>query len=368
MKRIIVSFALLLLPLQLIAQTYTYQPPEQINDGIKTADARDMNVNLDLIEEGIKKVSSGEYQKMDALLIAKNGKLVVEAYFNGFSRDQLHQTRSVTKSVAGLLTGIAIDRGDLPSINEEVFKYLPDHQSYRTKKHDTIEIKHLITMTSGLEWLESSVPYGSPENDETRMLDQADWLNYVLSKPVIHEPGTQWAYSGGVANLLAEVMKNATGMPLNQYAEKNLFSHLGIENYTWWSNSNTGRISASAGLSITPRSMLKLGLLYQKGGKWDGKQIVSADWIRQSTQMQVEGQQLGPFMVHYGYLFLVGDPLFEAPNLKGFYVASGNGGQVIWVIPKSDLIIVITGSNYDSELGQSQIIDIFMNHLWPALQ
>lgn len=347
---------------------YTYQSPPLLNDDIPVASTHDVGLNTQLLEEVVRQIKDQAYVNVDALLIIKNNKLVLEEYFNGYSRDSLHTLKSISKSVTGLLAGIAIDKGKIPSLESKMMDFLPNYQSYRRPEHEQITIHHMLSMTAGIQWQESNVPYGTDANDETMMYRQEDWFPYVLQKPVVEQAGSKFEYNGGIANLLAQVIKNASGISADSFAEKYLFQPLGIRPYYWHKSRHTDYVSAAAGLHLRPRDMAKLGLLYLNKGKWKNKQVISKSFMEKTMRVQIKGQELGPFMVHYGYMGLVAYPLVEMPGLEESYVASGNGGQIIWVMPKLDMAVIITGSNFNNELSQTQPIEMVMKYIYPALK
>ncbi|MEL7123738.1 MAG: serine hydrolase [Bacteroidota bacterium] len=360
---------LLLVPTFVFSQkTYTYRAPKPLQDGIEVASAKDQSVNVELLEKVVQKIKANDYVNVDALLIIKDDQLILEEYFNDYTQDQLHTQRSISKSITALLAGVALDKGFLPSLDAKMMDYLPKYQSYRKPEHEKITLHHMLSMTTGIEWKESDVQYGTDENDETQMYKRKDWFPYVLSKPVVEEPGTKFEYNGGVANLLAQVIKNATNLSADEFADQHLFTPLGIQEFKWNKSKHTGYVSAAAGVQMRPRDMAKLGLLYLNKGKWKGKQLISQQFMEATMRTQIEGQQLGPFMVDYGYMGLVADPLIDAPGLKDSYVASGNGGQIIWVMPHLDVAIIMTGSNFNNELGQSQPIEIVLQYIYPAVK
>ncbi len=347
-----------------------YLNPPQLRDGLPTSSARAAGFNLELLTQLSNKIDSGQYVNVHSVLVLHKGKLVYEKYSGGFGRDSIHSMRSISKFITSTLVGIAVDRGDIPSIEERIFDFLPEYESLKTPEKYEIRLKHLLNMTAGIEWRESDVPYGTDENDETQMYRDGEWVRYTLSKPLIHQPGTKWEYSGGLANLMAAILQNATGMPGDEYARRYLCKPLGIQQFKWNKNKDHGWVSAAAGVSITPRALAKIGQMFLDSGYWKGNKVLSKGWTEASGKNQIppeESGQIGPFAIGYGYttLVILKGPDFM-PGLKGF-AATGNGGQILWILPEDDLVMVMTGGNYDSELSQTQPIDMAVRYVYPAL-
>ncbi len=269
---------------------------------------------------------------IDSLLIVRGGYLVYEHY----QQDQasLHNVKSVTKSVTSALAGIAIQAGDLDNIDEkigfllpEVFATIPD----RAKRE--ISVPDLLTMRSGLEWVE----YGP---SAIQMTASPDWVRFVLERPLIHPPGTQFNYSTGDTQLLAAVIQNLTGMTLLDYAALYLFGPLGITARRWPSDPQ-GINVGGAELKLTPRDMAKFGYLYLNGGTWSGDQIVSAAWVRESGVYRTLFDPESPDdceTLGYGYLWWLRP---QGPHES--MIAVGYGGQFVYVIPALDIVVVMTG-------------------------
>jgi CubicO group peptidase (beta-lactamase class C family) len=185
----------------------------------------------------------------------------------------------------------------------------------------------------------------------------ADPIEYILAKPLVNEPGTSWYYSGGGTNLLGEVIRETTGMRMDDFAEKNLFAPLGITNYEW-DFINPDMIHASGNLKLRPRDMAKLGYLFLNKGKWEEHRVVSEEWIDQSTT----GYLSPPWADGYGYQWWL--RIYDSGSLPiGSYFAAGWGGQRITVFPRLDMVVVFTGGNYVEDEPVDLIIE---QHILPA--
>lgn len=263
------------------------------------------------------------YPNIQSLLIVKNGKLVAEAYCKKeHPWDQLHNVMSVTKSVTSLLAGIAFDQGLLNSLDSSVYGYLPEYFDDDLRKRD-ITIRHVLTMETGLNF-DDEVHTSQMRNYKGNSLD------YVLNKDLVFLPGTDWYYGDGNPQLISGIIQKVSGKTTSAFAEEFLLQPLRIENYRWESHAD-GLTYGAVSLWLTPRDMARIGLLVANRGIWEGQRIVSAEWINESTQIQSEFQD-------YGYYWHI------LPNL-GFQ-ASGHGGQIIWVFPGKNLVVVITSDPY----------------------
>ncbi|GAI75741.1 unnamed protein product, partial [marine sediment metagenome] len=206
---------------------------------------------------------SNKYFPENSMLIFKDNKLVFEEYFEGhkykwdapkhhgelvtWDRTMLHDVKSVTKSITSTCIGIAVDKGFIESVHQSIFDYLPEHQHLNTDGKDKITIEHLLTMTSGLEWNEWGAPLSSPANDIVGLWFPPceDPITCVLQRPLVDEPGTSFTYNGGGMNVLGEIIKNATGMNIDEFSGKYLFEPLETDSFDWWQRFENGVIEAS---------------------------------------------------------------------------------------------------------------------------
>ena len=291
-----------------------------------------------------------------AVLVARSGKLVFERYFRGsdeipgriygrrvenvtFDADTLHDMKSVSKSVASLAVGIAIDRGLIRSVNEPIFSFFPELSDLRSPEKDRIQLFHALTMSTGLEWVEATPATGDDNNDEARMHRARDACRYVLGLAATAPPGREFFYNTGALALVSAIIRKATGRPLDEFARENLFEPLGITAVEW--ERYKGDTDAGGGLRLRPRDMAKIGQLVLAGGRWNDRQIVSKEWIETSTALKIkatDGQS-------YGYLWWLGRSLLNGREVH-WAGALGRGGQSIRIVPELDLVVVVTGGYY----------------------
>jgi CubicO group peptidase (beta-lactamase class C family) len=286
------------------------------------------------------RIRSGAYGVIDSLLIARNGSLVVEEYFNGAAIAAPHTMQSVSKSVTSLLAGIAIDQGRLRLDDQAVTvmrRYAPFANPDSRK--DAITVRDLLSMRGGWNWNEDSYP-GSPLQRLNEC--QCDWLRFVLDWPMRDQPGTRWQYVSGGVILLGGMIGEATGQRLDRFAEQFLFSPLEAQGPYWISGLPDGLPHAGGGLYLRSRDLAKVGQLVLDEGRWRGRQIVSAEWIRASTARSVSAvRSLGSHPVDYGYLWWTMNP-------SEIITASGAMGQWIFVSARDRLVVAVTGRNDDA--------------------
>jgi CubicO group peptidase (beta-lactamase class C family) len=346
---------------------YIYKIPENIDDGLEVGSLDEVNIDPALIEKAVNKIRCGKYKEVHSMLIFKDNKLVFEEYFKGhkykwdapkhhgelvtWDRDILHSIMSDTKSITSACIGIAIDKGLIKSVHQSIFDYLPEHQHLNTDGKDKITIEHLLTMTSGLEGDEWSAPYSSSDNPATGIwFTDKDPITYILERPLIDEPGTSFSYFGGNMIVLGEIIKNAAKMTIEEFSGKYLFEPLGIDSFNWSLKFENGVIETAGGLKITPRAMVKIGATFLNKGVWNGKQIISKQWVEKSATsfpgnngINIPGEDSG--RVGYSYSWWTKQYSNSGKRINMFY-AGGWGGQHIMVLPELNTVVVFTGGNY----------------------
>lgn len=261
-----------------------------------------------------------------------------------YKRGNLHTLQSVSKSVTSALIGIAISRGEISNADVQVMPYfsdfkLPDADPRRGK----MTLRHLLTMTSGIRWDESSVSYTDPANSCALMEASEDWIQFVLDQPMAEEPGAVWVYNSGVTELLSFIVKKATGKEADDYAAEYLFAPLGIESY-FWKRTPKGLADTEGGLYLTPRDLAKIGYLYLKDGLWEGRRLLPEGWVKASMAPSADPQLSGAADRRYGYQWWLLPQKKTAPT-RYAYAALGYGGQRLIMVPELDLIAVFTGWN-----------------------
>ncbi len=265
---------------------------------------------------------------IDSVMVVRNGYAVVDAVVYPFPGDTAHNLQSCTKSVTGTLIGIAIDRGLLAGVEVPVLEILPDAAPGTVDDSKaSMTVEDLLTMSTGLECRDSYL-YGNRGLGEMRASD--DWAAHVLALPVSEEPGSRFEYCNGASFLLSAILSEVTGRSASEFARETLFEPLGITEFVWPASPD-GITLGESELTLRPADMAKIGLLYLRNGEWDGEQLASQGWIEAATALQIRA---GTVTEGYGYQWWVDD--------AGYAFAYGAGGQVIFVVPDRDLVVVFT--------------------------
>lgn len=257
-------------------------------------------------------------------------------YYHG---TDLHSMQSVSKSVTSAIFGIAISRGDFQnSLDTPVLRYFDAGKVQNVDElKRRLTLRHVLTMTTGLDWNED-VPYDDPRSDSSLMEAVDDWVQYVIDKPMAHPPGTVFNYSSGASELLAYIFQKETGQDIDDYGEKYLFQPLGISHH--WKRTPLGLIDTEGGLYLSDDGLARFGYLYLHGGVWNGRRILSEDWIKQSLTPFIAAKDDDAYQYGFQWWLLPRKDL--APG-KYVWSARGFGGQRLMIFPEQDLIVVLTG-------------------------
>ena len=343
---------------------YEYVVPTQTDDGWQTSSLAKEGIESKKIDALIRGVLNNDIPEIHSVLIVKNGKLVLEEYFHGYARRLSHPLMSVSKSITSILIGIAMDQKKIASTNLPMIGFFPSYPDIaRQELKKNIQLRHVLTMTAGLKWNTWTYPDGDMRDSTSAMWHSDDWIRYVLEKEVVEPPGERYVYSNGCTMLLGEILRNATGMAADRYAEKHLFAPLGIDHYHWHKLPD-GVVNTMGGLRLSPRDMAKIGYMMLKGGRWEGRQVVSTEWVEESTRAHVQEQLL--FGSGYGYQWWCGQAAIGTKELDVFY-AAGRGGQYIFVCPALDLVVAITSKWDNDSMGETRPQIIMTQSILPAM-
>jgi CubicO group peptidase (beta-lactamase class C family) len=351
---------------------YAYRIPEETGDGWQTTSLADVGVDENVISEAINRINYKLFQNVHGILIVKGGKLVFEEYFSGqdlditrrelplvsktFDRNTLHYQASVTKSVTSALFGIARDKDLINSVDDPLFSYLPEYADLKTAEKEKITLAHTLAMASGIPWDESSYPYSDSRNDMIAMMNSNDPVRFILSKNLVASPGTRFIYNSGTTNILGDMVRRKSGLLLTEFARQHLFNPLGISDYLWMRFPMVNTMTfASGGLYLRPRDMAKLGLLYLQEGRWSGNQIISKEWVAQSTQAHIAIDSYWD----YGYQWWL-RTYHASSRDDASFAARGWGGQYILVFPDLEMVVVFTGGNYSTPEPVDEILTRFI--------
>jgi CubicO group peptidase (beta-lactamase class C family) len=275
-------------------------------------------------------------RRQDSLMIVRHGKIVAEAYYAPYVEGVSHDLRSVTKSVTGTLTGIALRDGFLDSVDHPVMDYFSDRQISNVDDNKrAITIQSLLDMTSGIKWQEKAY---TPDEPLLRMYASPDPTAFVLNQPMSGAPGSKFYYNSGNPYVLSALITKKTGRSALDFAKKELFEPLGITSAQWGRVDAQGVTDGEAGLSLSPHDMARIGYLYLHNGIWDGKQMIPSSWVDRARAGKVTATN----GFQYANLW------WSLPE-KGAYMARGRHSQLILVLPKLDVVAVMTGVMPDDE-------------------
>jgi CubicO group peptidase (beta-lactamase class C family) len=343
---------------------YQYEVPAKTDDDWKISSLKDEGIDPGKINELMLNILNGNIQDIHSVLIIKNGKLVLEDYFYGYARHKTHHMMSVTKSITSILIGIGKDQEKIPSIDKKIDEFFSSYKdiSWDEPKNE-IRLKHVLTMTAGLDWNAWEYPSTDPRDSTNAMTQSDDWIKFVLMRKARDTPGKNFVYSNGLTMLLGEILRNTTGVSADKFAEEYLFGPLGISDFSWQKLPD-GTIITAWGLKLRPRDMAKIGYMMLKDGKWKDKQIVSSTWVKESTKAHVEEDIL--LGSGYGYQWWRGRAFINGKSIETFY-AAGKGGQYIFVCPALDLVTIFTSDSANDEMGEYRPQIIMVNYIIPAM-
>ncbi|HEV2111734.1 MAG TPA: serine hydrolase [Gammaproteobacteria bacterium] len=342
-------------PVTPAADHYVYRIPPQEDDGWRTGSLAEAGLDpkpLQALVQQVLDTKTDGYTTpyIQSILVARHGRLALEEYFYGFGRERPHDSRSSAKTLTGTLAGIALDQGAKFRLDTPVYGLFPEYRDFAQGSPDPrkqqITVEDLLTMNSGYACDDNDDD--SPGNEDTMQGQdkQPDWYKYTLDLPMKYPPGNKQAlYCTAGINLLGGVIRNTTGMPLTEFFQRYYAAPLDIRDYHL-NLSPTGEAYMGGGIYLRPRDMLKLGQLYLDGGTWDGKRILSEAWVKAATTQHSYFPASDYVPGHgYGYTW----HLFQVTvggKTYSEYMAQGNGGQLVMVVPELDLAAVITAGNY----------------------
>jgi len=351
--------------------------PEATGDGWQTASLAEAGIDPVYIGRMLAAIyhgpDSGDSLKMPSgnakmenihsILIVRDGKLVFEEYFYQYDRNYTHDTASATKSILSLLVGLAIDQGFLSGVDELVLPWFPDYAPVpQDTRMEQMTIEDLLTMRHGLDcddWLPGSRTYWRKDFE----YKTKDVIASVFSLPMETTPGSHFSYCSPAVDLLGGLLSRATRTSVTQFANQTLFHPLGITARGFlmlpggWPN-------ASGNVYLTGREMAKIGQMVLQEGRWEGEQVVPEEWIRVSTREQLPLVFNTTWGKGYGYLWWLSD-VPVGGSLVHSVCASGAGGQVITIFPDLQMVVVITGGNYENDEGQP--FQIMERYILPAV-
>lgn len=333
----------LLISLSSIGQKNSVEKLKQPIPGFSNIDLKSAGMSQDTIENLIHLIKTTPPNDFRGIVVFKNNKLVVEEYFHTYWRETIHDIRSAGKSVTSLLLGIAIDKGLIKDTGQSIYDFFPGTKFLSPAKdgHLDIRIKHLLTMSSGLDADDNNAQ--SPGNTEN-WLTKDNWVNFAIALPMIFKPGQKYTYNDVCPMLIGAIIEEASKKKLSDFAKENLFTPLGIREFYWYTAQN-GRTGPMGNLYISTLDFAKIGQLVLNKGSWQGNQIISSSWINEISKKRFDISANDPFASGYGYFWFIGNRSVSNKKYDYFY-ASGNGGNLLFIIPSENMVICLTSSAY----------------------
>ncbi|WP_053333876.1 serine hydrolase domain-containing protein [Gemmatimonas phototrophica] len=342
-----------------------------------TSTPQKLGLNAAVLDSLHAEITAGKYGNIDRMLVIRRGTIVMDKtyardydgmygdsarststlnnshdptgpfnYFNPwwhptYRRGTLHTLQSVSKTVASAVIGAAVTRGDFPDLNTPILKYWDTTTvANLDDRKRRITIRHLLTMSGGFDWNES-IPYSDPNNTAGALEASPDWVKFTIDRPMMREPGTTFNYSSGESALLAHIFFRATGMDIEEYAARHLFTPLGITNWQW-KRTPSGTIDTEGGLYLEARDLARIWQLWLQGGRWNGATVVSEQWVRESVTPHIPTSARAG-APQYGYKWW----LYSNPVQKDklIWAGSGFGGQFPMAFPDQEMVVVFNAWN-----------------------
>jgi CubicO group peptidase (beta-lactamase class C family) len=319
--------------------------------------------NKEKIRDLNRRIAEGVYKDIKSIVVIKNGKLLIEEYFNGADRQLLQNTRSVGKSFTSALMGIAINEGYIKSESQTLSEFydLRKFANYSSKK-EGVTLKSLLTLSSGFDANDDDPD--SPGN-EAKMYPTSDYTKFALDLSMDNKTivGEKWRYFTAGVNVLSDILNKSVPGGLEQYANAKLFKPLGISKHEW-DYTPQRIVFGGGGLQLTALDFARFGQLYKGGGRWNGRQVIPRDWVTKSFTKYLN-VPYGP-KVFYGYLFwnmtyTVGDKPYET------FFATGNGGNKIFIFKDQPLVVVITATAFGKWYMHRQVDSMMERFILPAV-
>lgn len=348
-----------------------------------TSTPAEQGIDPEAVESLVADIESGEYGLVDAFMLIRNGYVVadfrfthdyeaISAQYNPtndmynydhpdwhpyLQNTDLHSLQSVTKSVTSAGIGIAMDEGLLGDVNTPAMPFFEAYAPYVTDvRKESTTLEDLLTMRSGLLWIETGGYTGDLHS--TIKLERSDeWIRFILEQPTDTSPGTKYQYNDGASVLLGKILREATGQRADEWIKERIFDPIGIKDF-YWKISPDGEADTEGGLYLTTEDLARFGYLFLRGGEWDGKQIISKQWVEASTSPVVPDVAPNSDRNNsgYGYQWWVPD---HEDGITQVFAGNGYGGQFVLVSPEHDIVAVFNGWNIHGGANRST---------WRALQ
>ncbi|NML43976.1 serine hydrolase [Ramlibacter sp. G-1-2-2] len=279
----------------------------------------------------------GQANQADSVLVTRHGRIVLEAYYGPYEAGQLHAINSATKTVTSALVGLAVAQGLLPPAETPVVELMRGRTPANLDaRKQAMQLQHLLDMDSGIAWIEPLAD-AVPET-ALKMYASRDWVQFVLDQPMAQAPGAGFNYNSGNSQLASAILAQAAGMTTEDYAAKQLFAPLGITQWRWRKDPG-GTSTGGFGLYLHPRDMARLGLLQLRHGEWEGRQLLPRAWVDRAFAASL------PMTPGPGADFRYANGWWTLPA-RGAFMAVGFNRQLIVVLPREDVVAVLTGRRH----------------------
>lgn len=310
---------------------------------IPEANPEDVGFNMDSLNALNDIIEDFQQKDYIGLVVIKDKKLVVDWYYNQYWRNHIHDIRSAGKSITALLLGVAIQEGLIQDVEQDVYSFFsPEKYPDMHEDYKKVKLIHLLDMVSGLD--ANSDDYQTPGN-AGHWIARDEWVEYILSIPLAHEPGERWVYADINPVLIGAVIQEKSGMSLRDFAQKKVFEPLGIKEFYWYTNA-ANQTGAAGNLYLSTLDFAKLGLLAENKGKWMDQQIVDADYMTRLLEEQSTAiGDYNPLADAYGMLWYRCSRTFGGKEVDYLW-ASGNGGNHLVVVPEENMVIAFTSGAY----------------------
>ncbi|WP_326726745.1 serine hydrolase domain-containing protein [Streptomyces phaeochromogenes] len=326
----------------------TYTDPRDDGEDWSSAEPEAQGMDSNKLRTGLTKL--GNNASLLSALVIRHDRLVAERYYDGSGAQRSNNVHSVSKSVLQALVHIAVEKGDIGSLDDPVAEYLPEYLGKASPTKKKITIRHMLTMRSGLDWTEDST--------ESQVEKTSDWVRAILGRELVSAPGTTYNYSSGNTHVVSAVLQKATGMSTCRFAHQNLFGPMGIT-AEHWGRDPQGVFSGGYNVYLTPREMAKFGLLYLHDGKWGGRQLVPRGAVRAAQARTTDVDDV--FAYSEGWWT---QTISERPT----YFAWGYGGQFVYVIPSADIVLVTSENTSENSINKEINPGEFIrDYLLPAM-
>ncbi len=356
-----------------------------------TSSPEAQGINDAAIDSLVADIESGDYGLVDAFMLIRNGYVVANHRFaqdyaaiaaeydttnHMYNYDhpdwhpylkgtELHSLQSVTKSVTSAALGIAMDEGLLGGVDTPVMPFFEAYEPYVTdERKESTTLEDFLTMRSGLHWVTTG-GYESAEHSTIQLEASDEWIRFVLEQPTDTIPGERYQYNDGVSVLLGKILREATSQRIDEWATERLFDPIGITEF-YWKITPDGEADTEGGLYLSTEDLARFGYLYLRGGEWDGRQIVSREWVEASTGPVVPDVAPDNDRRDPGYAYQWWVPDHEDGTTR-IFAGNGYGGQYVMVSPEHDIVVVFNGWNIHGG-GNRSTWRALQERILPAVQ